>query len=74
MSVVAGTRVNGDQQVGSVCMVSIQSRQYSGRVAATGKCTSACKDLIRYFFDCHQYMGKYSTLMYMYIHRYMLQG
>ena len=38
MSVVAGTCVIGDEQVGSACKVSIQNRHYTGQVAATGKC------------------------------------
>ena len=38
MSVVAGPRVSGGLQVHSVCTVSIQKRQYSGQVAATGYC------------------------------------
>ena len=50
MSVVAGPRVSGGRQVHSVCTVSIQKRQYSGQVAATGKCTATSTNLFRYSY------------------------
>ena len=53
MSVVAGPRVSGGRggrQVHSVCTVSIQKRQYSGQVAATGKCTTTSTNLFRYSY------------------------
>ena len=42
VSVVGGARVSGDQQVGSMCTVTIQRKTYSGRVAAAGKSTLTC--------------------------------
>lgn len=41
VSVVAGTRVTGNQHIGTKCKVSIQNKHYTGQVAATGKC--ACR-------------------------------
>ena len=50
VSVVAGPRVSGDREVYSVCTVSIERRQCSGQVAATGKCTATSNDLFRYSY------------------------
>ena len=38
VSIVPGTRVSGDHQVGTDCSMTIRSREYTGQVAATGKC------------------------------------
>ena len=50
VSIVAGLRVSGGRQVHSVCTVFIQKRQYSGQVAATGKCTATSTNLFRYSY------------------------
>ena len=38
VSVVPGARVSGDHQSGTDCSVIIRKKEYTGQVAATGKC------------------------------------